>query len=129
MVARLDRRAEEILRTDFAISYPRLLTLLTAERLGAATQRELATELGVSEPAVSRTVTALAAAGWLESTAIPGGGNRRQVRLTPAGQQLVDAAASTLERAFAALLDRAALSPADVLAVTTPLLAATEESP
>jgi hypothetical protein len=51
-----------------------------------------------------------------------GTGNRRAVRLTASGQQLVDTAADQLEAAFGTLLDAAGLRPDDVLALTDPII-------
>lgn len=126
----LDRSADEILPT-LGLTYARYLTLLTIERLGEATQRAIAEAVGVTEPAVSRTIRALQDAGWVDAAAVAGAGNRRFVRLTASGQDVVNRAADELERAFAGLLDGAGLSTKDVLAVTDPIIArlAEEDSP
>jgi DNA-binding MarR family transcriptional regulator len=124
LVAMLDRTADEILKDAVGITYSRFLTLLTLQRLGSATQRELSAELGVSEPSISRAVPLLTTEGWATVSSEPGSGNRRQVRLTEKGECLVDEAADLLEAAFSALLDVAGVRSADVLGVTTPLLAA-----
>jgi DNA-binding MarR family transcriptional regulator len=126
LVARLDRAADRILREHLGLGYARHLLMLTLQRLGSATQRELAAELGLSEPSVSRSIPQLAAEGWVTVTTVAGGGNRRQVQLTMAGERLVDEAAELLEGSFSRLLDAAGLRPSDVLGVTDPLLAALE---
>jgi DNA-binding MarR family transcriptional regulator len=121
----LDRAAEGVLAESVGISYRRYLTLLTLQRLaneGTVTQRELATELGVSEPAASRAVGVLREAGWVTSEPTPGEGNRRRLALTDEGELLVNDAALTLETAFAGLMDAAGLKADDVLAITDPLL-------
>lgn len=121
----LDRAAEGVLAEGIGISYRRYLTLLTLQRLadeGTVTQRELATELGVSEPAASRTVGVLREAGWVTSLATPGEGNRRRLALTAEGERLVNDAALRLETAFASLMDAAGVEADDVLAITDPLL-------
>jgi len=127
LVAKLDRAADQILRDQLGISYSRHLTLLTLQRLGSATQRELSAELGVSEPSISRSVPLLTAEGLLTATTVAGGGNRRRVELTAKGTALVDEAADLLESSFALLLDAAGVRATDVLGVTTPLLAALTE--
>ncbi len=114
LVARLDVAADEMLRRDHGISYPRFLVLLAVERLGTPTQRELATEQQVSDPAMSRMVAALAADGLLDVRTVPGGGHRRAVDLTPRGRQLVEEGSDLLESAFASLAELAGV-PADVL--------------
>lgn len=121
LVAMLDRHADEIL-PRLGLTYSRYLTLLTIERLGEATQRAVAEAVGVTEPAASRTIRALQAAGLVATDANLGAGNRRAVRLTGEGQRLVDRAADQLENAFRSALDAAGLTPDDVLAVTDPLI-------
>lgn len=129
VVALLDRSADQIL-PSFGLTYSRYLTLLTIERLGEATQRAIADAVGITEPAVSRTIRALQAEGLVAAKAIPGTGNRRAVGLTAAGRRLVDRAADQLEDAFGGLLTSAGLVASDVLAVTDPIikLLAEEES-
>jgi DNA-binding MarR family transcriptional regulator len=124
LVAMLDRAADQILKDGVGITYSRFLTLLTLQRLGSATQRELSAELGVSEPSISRAVPLLTAEGWVAVSSAPGSGNRRQVRLTTKGERLVDEAADLLEGSFSALLEIAGVRASDVLAVTSPLLEA-----
>jgi len=121
VVALLDASADEILPA-LGLTYSRYLTLLTIERLGETTQRAIADAMGLTEPAVSRTVRALQADGHVATDARSGTGNRRAVRLTDAGQLLVDSAAGQLEAGFRTLLDAAGLRPSDVLAVTDPLI-------
>jgi DNA-binding MarR family transcriptional regulator len=106
LVAVLDRAADQILR----------------ERLGSATQRELAAELGVSEPSVSRSVPLLTDEGFLTVTSVAGGGNRRQVELTSAGEKLVDEAADILEDAFAQLMETTGVNRDQIFAITNPML-------
>ena len=121
LVAMLDGYADEIL-PPLGLTYSRFLALLTIERLGDATQRAVADAVGITEPAVSRTIRSLQGEGLVDAEAIPGTGNRRAVRLTPEGQNLVDRAADQLEVAFRSALDAAGLTPNDVLAVTDPLI-------
>jgi DNA-binding MarR family transcriptional regulator len=122
LVAVLDRAADRILQERLGISFNRYLTLLTLQRLGTATQRELATELGVSEPSVSRSVPALTDAGFLTVTSVLGEGNRRRVELTAVGEKLVDEAAEVLEDAFAQVMTAAGVSAQQILAITDPML-------
>jgi DNA-binding MarR family transcriptional regulator len=122
LVAVLDRAADQILRERLGTTYSRFLTLLTLQRLGSATQRELAAELGVSEPSVSRSVPLLTKEGFLTATSVPGEGNRRRVELTAVGEKLVDEAADILEDSFAGLMTAAGLEPDRILDITNPLL-------
>lgn len=122
LVAVLDRAADRILQERLGISFNRYLTLLTLQRLGTATQRELATELGVSEPSVSRSVPPLTDAGFLTVTSVAGEGNRRRVELTAVGEKLVDEAADVLEDAFAQVMKQAGVRKKQILAITDPML-------
>ena len=122
LVAVLDRAADQILKDRLGITYSRFLTLLTLQRLGSATQRALATELGVSEPSVSRSVPRLTDEGFVTVTSVAGSGNRRQVELTAAGERLVDEAADILEDSFAELLKASGVRASQVLGVTGPIL-------
>lgn len=123
LVATLDRAADQILKENLGLTYTRFLTLVTLQRLGSATQRELASELGVSEPSVSRAVPRLTEEGHLTVTSVAGTGNRRQVELTAKGEQLVDEAADLLEDSFARLMDASGVEPGRILDITDPLLA------
>ena len=122
LVSVLDRAADGILQERLGISFNRYLTLLTLQRLGTATQRELATELQVSEPSVSRSVPTLMEAGYLEVTSVAGEGNRRRVELTAVGDKLVNEAADVLEDAFASVMKLAGVDTKQILAITDPML-------
>jgi DNA-binding MarR family transcriptional regulator len=107
LTARLDRAADTILRAEAGLSYSRFLALFMVRSLGADIQRALAERLGVSEPSVSRMTRVLAEQGLLRVVADPGGGNRRRLTLTPAGEQVVKRWGGDLEERFAALVDEA----------------------
>ena len=129
LVAVADRAADQILKERIGITFSRYLTLLTLQRLGSATQRELAAELGVSEPSISRSVPLLTEEGFLTVTSVAGGGNRRQVELTAVGEKLVDEAADILEESFAQLMKAAGVKPGRILGITNPMLAVLSGSP
>jgi DNA-binding MarR family transcriptional regulator len=129
LVAVADRAADQILKERLGITFGRYLTLLTLQRLGSATQRELATELGVSEPSISRSVPLLTDEGYLTVTSVAGGGNRRKVELTTVGEKLVDEAADILEDSFAQLMKAAGVKPGEILGITNPMLAVLTGSP
>jgi DNA-binding MarR family transcriptional regulator len=129
LVTVLDRAADQILKERLGTTYSRFLTLLTLQRLGSATQRELAAELGVSEPSISRSVPLLTKEGFLTAVSVPGEGNRRRVELTDAGEELVDEAAAVLEDSFAQLVTAAGMEPDRILDITNPLLGVLTGSP
>jgi DNA-binding MarR family transcriptional regulator len=122
LVATADRAADQILKERVGITFSRYLTLLTLQRLGPATQRELAAELGVSEPSISRSVPLLTDEGFLTVTSVAGGGNRRTVELTAVGEKLVDEAADILEDSFARLMEAAGVEADQILGITNPML-------
>ena len=105
LVARLDRSADAILRAELGVSYRRFLALFMVRELEATTQRALAEKLDVSEPSVSRMTSVLENAGLLVAEPDPGGGNRRRLRLTPAGDRIVDQSRELLARRLARLVD------------------------
>jgi DNA-binding MarR family transcriptional regulator len=107
LTGRLDRAADTLLRDEAGLSYSRFLTLFIVRSLGADTQRALAEGLGVSEPSVSRMTRVLAEEGLLRVEPDPGGGNRRRLTLTPAGEQIVKRWGTRLEERFAALVEDA----------------------
>ncbi|MBV8987989.1 MAG: MarR family transcriptional regulator [Solirubrobacterales bacterium] len=127
LTSRLDRAADAILRTEDGLSYARFLALYMIGREGANTQRALAARLGVSEPSVSRMARVLAQAGWLETIALPGDGNRHKLRLTPGGTEVVERWGGDLEQRLAALVESAGIPYQTYLEHTKRLLTALEE--
>ena len=122
LVSRLDLVADEMLRRDHDISYARFLVLLAVERLDRPTQRELAAEQQVSDPAMSRTVAVLAADGLVDVRTTPGGGHRRAVTLTPRGRRLVDEGTELLESSYAALAEASGVRPDALSAAASAML-------
>ncbi len=105
LTARLDRVADGLLRETAGVSYARFLALFAVRECGG-TQRDMARWLGLSEPSASRMVRVLAGDGLLEVTTLAGQGNRRQVRLTAKGDELVDRCGELLEARFEAFVTR-----------------------
>jgi DNA-binding MarR family transcriptional regulator len=129
LTARLDRAADVRLRTDAGVSYPRFLALYMVGSEGADTQRALAERLGVSEPSVSRMVRVLADHEWLEVVPDPAGGNRNRLKLTRAGQQLVERWGGELETRLANLLEAVGVPYGKYLSHTERLLDALDSQP
>jgi DNA-binding MarR family transcriptional regulator len=105
LTARLDRAADELLRREQGVSYPRFLALFAVRETNGS-QRDLARWLGQTEPPTSRMVTVLADEGLLEVTRTEGAGNRRRLRLTTSGAQLVERCGHLLEDRFEELVRR-----------------------
>jgi DNA-binding MarR family transcriptional regulator len=103
LTALLDRVADGLLRDAAGVSYARFLALF-AVRESSGTQRDMARWLGLSEPSTSRMVRVLADEGLLEVNIPVGEGNRRQVLLTPEGEELVDRCGELLEQRFEAFV-------------------------
>ena len=103
LTARLDRAADELLRSDEGISYARFLALFAVSQTNG-TQRELAQWLGQSEPSTSRMVAVLADEGLLEVSRNNGAGNRRRLHLTAKGDELVGRCGRLLEGRFEKLV-------------------------
>jgi DNA-binding MarR family transcriptional regulator len=106
LTARMDRAADRILSDAMGLSYRRFLALLLVQELGSPTQRALADALDVTEPSVSRMTAVLVEVGYLDAGVPLGGGNRRQLTLTPAGRHAVTSARDLLEARFAELVAR-----------------------
>ncbi|QWF84086.1 MarR family winged helix-turn-helix transcriptional regulator [Amycolatopsis sp. CA-230715] len=122
LTARLDRSADRILQAEHGLSYRRFRTLLIVDRLGAATQRAVAEELGVSEPSASRMTGVLAEMGLLDAKPDPAGGNRRRLTLTAAGKRMAARCRASLEGRFRDLVLRSGVSYADYARDTRLLL-------
>ena len=122
LIARLDRAADQILSTELGLSYRRFMPLFMVRELSATTQRALAERLEVSEPSVSRMTTVLSEAGLLVVEQDPDGGNRRRLRLTPKGDELVDTAQALLARRFEDVLQRSGIPAAAYARHTKALL-------
>jgi DNA-binding MarR family transcriptional regulator len=101
----LDRTADEILRREQGVSYARFLALFAVGETNGS-QRDLARWLGQTEPSTSRMVTILAEDGLLEVVRLEGGGNRRRLRLTTSGAQLVRRCGRLLEGRFEDMVRR-----------------------
>ncbi|MGO9903618.1 MAG: MarR family winged helix-turn-helix transcriptional regulator [Solirubrobacteraceae bacterium] len=129
LTGRLDRAADAFLRAEARMSYSRFLALYMVGSEGADTQRALAERLSVSEPSVSRMVRVLADCGWLRAVSEPAGGNRNQLRLTAAGEQLVQRWGAELEERLAALVEAAGVPYPAYRAHTQRLLAALDALP
>jgi DNA-binding MarR family transcriptional regulator len=124
LTARLDRAADRILRAEQQLSYRRFLVLFMVDLMGAPTQRALAERLGVTEPSVSRMTSALARTGLLDARPDPVGGNRRQLRLTASGRELVRRCRQLLEGRLAALVEASGVPYEVYTRYTNQLLAA-----
>lgn len=122
LAARLDRAADRILRTEYDVSYRRFLALVSVGELGAATQRELAERLGVSEPSASRMTGVLVQLGLLDSQADPGGGNRRRLSLSAPGRQMLRQCRTLLEHRFTEVVERSGVSYRDYAYATRLLI-------
>jgi DNA-binding MarR family transcriptional regulator len=99
LTARLDRAADGLLRRDAGVSYSRFLALFAVRESGGS-QRDVARWLGLSEPSASRMAGVLADEGLLTVIRTAGSGNRRQLRLTADGSELVERCGQILEGRF-----------------------------
>jgi DNA-binding MarR family transcriptional regulator len=105
LAAKLDTAAEGLLRREAGVSYARFLALF-AVRETDGSQRDMARWLSLTEPSASRMVSALVNEGLLSATRVTGQGNRRHLRLTDDGAQLVERCSDMLESRFQDLVRR-----------------------
>jgi len=85
LVRTLDRWAEQMLRPE-GLTYNQYVALVILGQLPGITGRTLSKSLGVTEAAGSGIVKALLTDGLITNGATPGSGNRRELRLTSAGE-------------------------------------------
>lgn len=128
LTARLDRVADGLLREAAGVSYARFLALFAVRECGG-TQREMARWLGLSEPSTSRMVRVLAEDGLLDVKTRPGQGNRREVKLTGKGDELVDRCGELLEARFEAFVKLCGVNYRTYQDQTRRLLAQLETAP
>jgi DNA-binding MarR family transcriptional regulator len=116
-----------MLRAEAGLSYSRFLALYLIGAAGAETQRALAELLGVTDPSVSRMIPVLEHSGLIEASAVTGGGNRRRLRLTGAGEEYVERWGGILEERLAKLVDASGIPYGAYVDYTKRLLATLEE--
>jgi len=122
LTSRLDRAADRILQAECDVSYRRFLVLFMTDRLQGPTQRALAERLGVTEPSISRMIATLSAAGLLDARRGAAAGNRRGLRLTDGGRQLVQRCCTLLEDRMTAIVEAAGVPYDTYLSYTARLL-------
>ena len=129
LVRRMDREADQLLAA-IGTTYSRYLALLVTGENPGLTQRDLSGAVGTSEAATSRAVASLVAEGLVVSAPVPGGGNRRALRLTESGRSLVERASELLGSSFDDVARSVGIDPAtladDIRRLSSAL---TEESP
>jgi DNA-binding MarR family transcriptional regulator len=100
LVVALDRAADVLLASRYAISHPRFMVLRALRIGGTATQHALGGRLGITDAAVSRMLPGLTAAGLLTVADDPDHGRRRLVTLTDRGEKLARDCELALDAAF-----------------------------
>lgn len=92
VVALLGEKARERMQSPGGLTYSQLRLLGTLEDQPPMTQHRLAESLAISDPAVSRALQPLAAAGLVAIESDPDHGRRKLVGLTEAGAKHFHAA-------------------------------------
>lgn len=92
---------------DQRLSHSQLRLLGTLEEIEPATQHQLAQALGLSDPAISRSLRSLEAEGYVAIGVDPAHRRRRLVTLTPAGQNTFLAEGRPLEEELRTALRQA----------------------
>ncbi len=111
LVSALDSYADELLRSEYDISFNQFqfLAILSTEQ--PSDLSHLATCLGVTRAAVSKRVPSLVAGGWITTSSDPSNARRVMISLTPAAEELVRLASAELEEAFTAMFADPRLNP------------------
>lgn len=89
LVRTLDKWAEKILRPE-GLTYNQYVALVILSQHPGITGRLLAKSLGVTEAAGSGIVKVLLTKDFVTNHAAIGSGNRRELHITPAGQEKTD---------------------------------------
>jgi len=92
----LARESDQILQEQLGIGYSQFKILRVLATNPAAQQRHIAYELGQTEASVSRQIKLLRAKDLIETHIRPANRREHVTRLTPKGQQLVEAAGQAL---------------------------------
>lgn len=122
LVTLMERRADALLAaSDSTLTYRRFLALLHVSEAQTPTQRELADRLGASEAATSRMVAQLAKDGLLDVGHARG--NRRELSLTPDGEEQLRLAGDVLGGRFDDAVRSVGSEPAEMLDTTRRLVA------
>jgi DNA-binding MarR family transcriptional regulator len=111
LVFEMDREADKLLRTQFGISYKRILFLVVLQHHETITQHELALALGYSDPAVSAMLLELAKDGYIKTTPSPEHGRKRLVAITPQGSEILTRCRQLLDSHFDKLMVAAGVDP------------------
>lgn len=97
LAERLQSGAELIARDCGLDTQPSEMAMLAAlDRAGAMTVGEATVRLGISQPAVTRLVRQLAAAGLVEAQAVAGDRRARRIGLTPRGHEAMELARTVM---------------------------------
>ncbi len=104
VVARMDHRADTVLRAELGISFNlfQFLAIVSDEEPTDVTG--LASCLYISKAAVSKRLPALADEGWLTVDPDPTHGRKLKIQLTDKGRDVIAAGHKVLERTLASLL-------------------------
>ncbi|MEV6866062.1 MarR family winged helix-turn-helix transcriptional regulator [Streptosporangium subroseum] len=121
VVAGLDRAGDRVLRAELGISHSRAVLLLVLDRQGPISQRELAAELGCTDPAVTGLLREVSRSGFTEVTPDPANRRRNVVSLTPSGRAIVQTASALLDQRFANLLALSHVNGEELLSILTRL--------
>lgn len=112
----MDRHADALLRQAGGTTYRRHLTLIFIDAAPTPlTQRDLASGLGVSQAAVSRSIASLVEDGLVHTESA--GGRSRALSLTPHGHEVLTLGNTALAQGFDAVVQQSG-HDADALAAT-----------
>lgn len=111
LVMEMDRIADKILSSKFAISYKRCQFLAVLQQSGTITQHRLAVLLGLSDPAVSRMMISLLSAQLVTIKVDPDHARKRLVTLTSKGDEITTEGVAILHAHFKEVIIKAGIDP------------------
>jgi len=91
-IAMVDRMADEMLNSNFNLSYSQLMILFMVDKQKEIIQKDISNCLGVTEAAVSKQIENMVQIGYLLRTPDPSNRRKNQIVLTAVGQDIFDQA-------------------------------------
>ena len=91
-IAIIDRMADEMLNSQFNLSYSQLMILFMVDKRKEIIQKDISNCLGVTEAAISKQIENMVQVGYLLRTPDPTNRRKNQIVLTAEGKDIFDRA-------------------------------------
>lgn len=91
-IAVMDRMADEMLNSNFNLSYSQLMILFMVDKRKEMIQKDISKCLGLTEAAISKQIENMVQVGYLLRTPDPSNRRKNQIVLTPEGEDIFNRA-------------------------------------